>query len=150
MKPYVRQRQTENDFVHLHIRAGEYIGLVGASGCGKSTLLKLLLGFEKPAFGRICYDNQDMANSDPGKLREKFGVVLQDGKLISGNIYDNITLSYPDADSREVRAVLHAIGFEEDIARMPMGLQTMVSEKCDTISTGQKQKAEGTTRRQTG
>lgn len=124
----------------LHIAKGEYVGLVGSSGCGKSTLLKLLLGFENPTAGRIYYDNQDMAELDLQDLRKKFGVVLQDGELISGSIYDNITLTAPQVSSKTVEAVIEAVGLARDIHDMPMGLQTVVSENCNTISGGQKQR----------
>ena len=124
----------------LHIEAGEYIGIVGSSGCGKSTLLKLLLGFEKPTSGKIYYDHQDMEELDLQELRKKFGVVLQDGELISGSIFDNIVLTYPSARDSDVTDVVEAVGLEEDIDGMPMGLQTVVSEHCGTISGGQKQR----------
>lgn len=124
----------------LHIEAGEYIGIVGSSGCGKSTLLKLLLGFENPVSGKIYYDNQDMDDLDLQELRKKFGVVLQNGELISGSIYDNITITMPNASYAEVEAVVEAVGLAKDIADMPMGLQTVVSEQCGTISGGQKQR----------
>ncbi len=124
----------------LHIRAGEYVGIVGASGCGKSTLLKLLLGFEKTDSGRIYYDNQDMNELDLQELRKRFGVVLQDGELISGSIFENITLTAGRAGQMEVMKVAEAVGLAEDIRAMPMGLQTVVSENCNTISGGQKQR----------
>lgn len=124
----------------LHIEAGEYVGIVGASGCGKSTLLKLLLGFEKVTSGKIYFDNQDMDDLDLQELRKKFGVVLQDGELISGSIYDNIALTAPTAGYDDVMAAVEAAGLLEDIGEMPMGLQTVVSEHCGTISGGQKQR----------
>ncbi|MFV0413741.1 MAG: ATP-binding cassette domain-containing protein, partial [Oscillospiraceae bacterium] len=79
----------------FHIRAGEYIGVVGSSGSGKSTLLKLLLGFEKPGTGKVFYDGKDIDSMDKRELRKKFGVVLQDGQLISGSIFENITITTP-------------------------------------------------------
>lgn len=124
----------------LHIEAGEYVGIVGSSGCGKSTLFKLLLGFETPDAGRIYYDNQDMSELDLQELRKKFGVVLQNGELISGSIFENITLTANHAGYREVERVVEAVGLSEDIDEMPMGLQTVVSEQCGTISGGQKQR----------
>ena len=124
----------------LHFAPGEYVGIVGSSGCGKSTLLKLLLGFERPSSGRIYYDNQDMAELDLQELRKRFGVVLQDGELISGSIFDNIILTAPQASFHEVEAAVAAVGLAEDIRSMPMGLQTVVSEHCNTISGGQKQR----------
>ena len=114
--------------------------MVGPSGCGKSTLLKLLLGFEKPQRGKIYYDNLDIDSLDKAELRKKFGVVLQDGGLISGSIYDNISITAPDVTRERVDEVVDGVGLGEDIAQMPMGLHTVVSEESGTISGGQKQR----------
>lgn len=124
----------------FHIRAGEYIGIVGSSGCGKSTLLKLLLGFEKPQQGKIFYDGKDIDSMDKRELRKKFGVVLQDGKLISGSIYDNIVITAPSATMKRVEQVVQEVGLENDIQQMPMGLHTVLSENSGTISGGQQQR----------
>ncbi|MGN0585594.1 MAG: ATP-binding cassette domain-containing protein, partial [Ruminococcus sp.] len=128
------------DGVSINIKPGEYVGLVGSSGCGKSTLMKLLLGFEKPVSGKIYYDNKDIESVDKRELRKKMGVVLQDGKLISGSIFENITITAPDATVKDVNAVIEAVGLKEDIAAMPMGLHTVLSEDCGTISGGQQQR----------
>jgi len=128
------------DDLSLHIKSGEYVGIVGTSGCGKSTLLKLLLGFIKPNQGSIYYDNQDMTSLDIRELRKKFGVVLQKGELITGTILENITLTAKSADINDVIQVVQAVGLAEDIARMPMNLNTVVSENSSTISGGQKQR----------
>ena len=58
------------DDISLHVRAGEYIGIVGSSGSGKSTLLKLLLGFEKPDVGKIYYDGKDIDSMDKREMRK--------------------------------------------------------------------------------
>jgi ATP-binding cassette subfamily C protein len=68
------------------------------------------------------------------------GVVLQNGKLISGSIYDNITITAPDAKREDVVNIIRAVGLESDIEDMPMGLYTMLSEDCNTISGGQQQR----------
>ncbi|MCR5788785.1 MAG: NHLP bacteriocin export ABC transporter permease/ATPase subunit [Lachnospiraceae bacterium] len=124
----------------LHVKPGEYVGIVGPSGCGKSTLLKLLLGFEKPQIGRIYYDNQELDGLDKRELRKKLGVVLQDGGLISGSIYENITITSPGVKKERVEETVRDVGLEEDIRNMPMGLHTIVSEEAETISGGQKQR----------
>ncbi len=124
----------------MHIRPGEYVGIVGPSGCGKSTLLKLLLGFEKPQSGKVFYDGRDIEGIDKRELRKKIGVVLQDGKLISGSIYENITITAPNATMKQVKAVIKAVGLEDDIAQMPMGLHTVLGEGSGTISGGQQQR----------
>ena len=128
------------DDLSLRIKAGEYIGIVGSSGCGKSTLLKLLLGFESPNVGRIYYDGKDLESVDKRELRKKLGVVLQDGDLISGSIFENITITAPKATVTDVNKVVEAVGLKEDIDQMPMGLHTVVSEGCGTISGGQQQR----------
>ena len=81
-----------------------------------------------------------MDDLDLQELRKRFGVVLQDGELISGSIFDNITLTAPNSGVNDVDQVVEAVGLTEDIEGMPMGLHTVVSEHCGTISGGQKQR----------
>ncbi len=137
---YDKEQEPVLKDISLHVEPGEYIGIVGSSGCGKSTLLKLLLGFEKPQIGKIYYDNQDIDGLDKRELRKKFGVVLQDGGLISGSIYENITITAPGVKMERVNETVHDVGLEDDIKGMPMGLYTVVSEEADTISGGQRQR----------
>ena len=82
----------------------------------------------------------DIDSLDKAELRKKFGVVLQDGGLISGSIYDNISITAPDVTRERVDEVVDGVGLGEDIAQMPMGLRTVVSEESGTISGGQKQR----------
>lgn len=128
------------DDLSININAGEYVGIVGSSGSGKSTLLRLLLGFEKPDLGKIYYDGKDIESVDKRELRKKFGVVLQDGRLISGSIFENITITAPNTPLKRVQEVVKAVGLEDDIAQMPMGLHTVLSEDSGTISGGQQQR----------
>lgn len=128
------------DDLSLDIRPGEYIGIVGPSGCGKSTLLKLLLGFEQPDAGMVSVDGKDLRTIDKRAYRRQLGIVLQNGKLISGSIYENITVTAPHAAKERVDAVIDQLGLREDISQMPMGIHTMLSENCSTISGGQQQK----------
>lgn len=126
--------------ISFHIRPGEYIGIVGASGCGKSTLLNLLLGFENPKSGRIYYDGRDIDSIDKRELRKRFGVVLQNGGLIAGSIRDNITIAASSATLEQVKQAVCDAGMEADIAEMPMGLHTVLSEGEGFISGGQRQR----------
>ena len=126
--------------VSFHIKPGEYVGIVGPSGSGKSTLLKLLLGFEEPQNGRIYYDGRDLEGLDKRELRKKFGVVLQDGQLIAGSIYENITIMAPGTPAPKVEQVLRDVDLAEDIERMPMGLHTILDEDSQVISGGQRQR----------
>ena len=126
--------------ISLQIHPGEYVAIVGPSGCGKSTLLKLLLGFETPTQGKIRYDGKSLSGLDAHSLRRNLGVVLQDGKLIAGSIYDNITITCPNPTMKAVNEVIEAVGLKADINQMPMGVQTVLSESGNTISGGQQQR----------
>lgn len=122
------------------INKGEYVGIVGSSGSGKSTLLKLLLGFEKPTKGKIYYDDKDIDSLDKRELRKKFGVVLQDGQLIAGTIYENIMITSTNVSENRVKEIIKMVGLEKDVAQMPMGIHTVVAEGSGTISGGQRQR----------
>ncbi len=126
--------------VSFNIKPGEYVGVVGSSGCGKSTLLKLLLGFEESTLGKIYYDDKDIDSLDKRELRKKMGVVLQDGQLITGSIYENITITANKPTNKQVSEVIASVGMKKDINEMPMGVHTVVSEGGGTLSGGQRQR----------
>lgn len=128
------------DDLSLNIKAGEYVAIVGRTGCGKSTLVRLLLGFEKPERGAICYDNQSISSLDPRSLRKHIGVVIQNGQLFQGDIYSNIAISAPQLTLDEAWKVAELAGIADDIKEMPMGMNTVISEGQGGISGGQKQR----------
>ena len=128
------------DNLSLKIRPGQYVAIVGKTGCGKSTLMRLLLGFEKPQKGAVYFDGKDISTVDLKSLRQKIGVVLQDGKLFSGDIYSNITISAPRLTMDEAWEAAELAGIAEDIRNMPMGMFTMISEGSGGISGGQRQR----------
>ena len=124
----------------LKIKSGEYVALVGKSGCGKSTIMRLLLGFETPERGTIFYGPHDVSKVDLRSLRSHIGVVMQDGKLFMGDIQSNITISNPTATLDDAWAAAEIAGIAETIHKMPMGMQTMVTEGGGGISGGQRQR----------
>ena len=124
----------------LQIRAGEYVAIVGRTGCGKSTLVRLLLGFEKPRRGSVLYDGRDLARIDPRSVRRNMGVVIQNGQLMQGDIFSNITLSAPWLTLDEAWQAAEIAGIAQDIRDMPMGMHTLISEGQGGISGGQKQR----------
>lgn len=132
--PYVVEDLT------LHIKAGEYVAIVGKTGCGKSTLIRLLLGFEKPERGAIYYDGKDLNSIDLRSLRRRIGTVTQDGSLFSGDIYSNIVISAPQLTLDEAWKAAEIAGIKQDIENMPMGMNTYISEGQGGISGGQKQR----------
>lgn len=128
------------DELSLKVHPGDYVAIVGRTGCGKSTLVRLLLGFEQPEKGTVCYDGRDLATLDVRSLRRHIGVVLQAGRLVSGNIFQNITLSAPQLTMDEAWEAAEMSGIADDIRAMPMGMFTYISEGSGSISGGQRQR----------
>lgn len=123
----------------LHVRSGEFVAIVGPSGSGKSTIFRLLLGFEAPESGAIYYDGQELAGLDIPAVRRQIGVVLQSGRLLSGDLFTNIVGSSP-LTVEDAWAAAEMAGFADDIRAMPMGMHTVVSEGGGTLSGGQRQR----------
>ena len=128
------------DDLSLSVKAGSYVAVVGKTGCGKSTLMRLLLGFEQPDRGAVSYDRCDLRSLDVRSVRRNIGVVLQDGKLFAGSIYDNIAISCPGLTQEEAWEAAEMAGLADDIRAMPMGMQTMVTDGGGGISGGQRQR----------
>lgn len=128
------------DNISLKIRPGQYVAIVGATGSGKSTLMRLMLGFETPDKGAVYYDGKDLSTLDLKSLRKKIGVVMQDGKLFQGDIYSNIVISAPWLTLDDAWEAAELAGIAEDIRRMPMGMQTVISEGTGGVSGGQRQR----------
>ncbi|MEM7061829.1 MAG: NHLP bacteriocin export ABC transporter permease/ATPase subunit [Cyanobacteria bacterium P01_B01_bin.77] len=127
------------DRVTLEAKPGEFIALVGPSGSGKSTLLRLMLGFEWPESGGVFYDHQALSGLDVAAVRRQLGVVLQNGHINSGSIFDNIAAGSL-ATRQDVLQAVQLAGLTSDIEAMPMGLHTHVSEGGANLSGGQRQR----------
>ena len=126
--------------LNLRIPARQYVAIVGKSGCGKSTLMRLMLGFETPQRGAIYYDRNDLQKLDKRSVRRQIGVVMQDGKLFSGSIFENIVISAPTLKLQDAWDAAEIAGIAEDIRSMPMGMHTVLQEGGGTISGGQRQR----------
>ncbi|MBQ0035779.1 MAG: ATP-binding cassette domain-containing protein, partial [Firmicutes bacterium] len=96
--------------------------------------------FEKPTKGIVYYDQRDINRIDLQSLRRKIGVVMQDGKLFTGDIYSNIVISAPQLTLEEAWEAAKIASLDEDINQMPMGMFTLISEGQGGISGGQKQR----------
>jgi NHLM bacteriocin system ABC transporter ATP-binding protein len=125
--------------VSLHAEPGECIALVGPSGSGKSTILRLLLGLDTPESGAVYYDDQNLVRLDVTAVRRQLGTVLQQSAIMAATIFENIAsgglITLEDAWD-----VARAAGLAEDIAAMPMGMHTLVSEGGSNLSGGQRQR----------
>ena len=127
------------DDVTIEAQPGEFIAIVGPSGSGKSTLFRLLLGFENPSAGTVFYDGQDLSGLNLQAVRRQFGVVLQNGRINAGSIFENITAGAL-ATLEEAWEGARMAGFSQDVEQMPMGMHTVISEGGTNLSGGQRQR----------
>lgn len=127
------------DDVCIRAKPGEFIALVGPSGSGKSTVMRLLLGFETPISGTIYYDGQDLAGLDVAAVRRQLGVVLQNGRINAGTIFENIS-SGAVIKLNDAWTAAEMAGFAEDVRAMPMQMHTLISEGGGNLSGGQRQR----------
>jgi ABC-type bacteriocin/lantibiotic exporter with double-glycine peptidase domain len=128
------------DNISIRIPKGQYVAIVGKSGCGKSTLMRILLGFEQPENGAIYYDGKELSKLDVRSVRRNIGVVMQNGNIMSGDIYSNISASAPNLTMEKAWEAAEAAGIADDIRDMPMGMHTYLPEGGRGISGGQKQR----------
>jgi len=125
--------------ISLKIEPGKKVAIVGPSGCGKSTLLRVILGFETPNKGIVSYDGKDLSELNLASVRRQMGVVMQDGKLLTGDILHNIIGSY-NLTINDAWAAARKVALADDIEEMPMGMQTIINEGSSNISGGQRQR----------
>lgn len=121
------------------IKDGQKIAIVGPTGAGKTTMVKLLMRYYDVDSGSIKIDGHDVRGFDRSKLREMFGMVLQDTWLFSGTIMENIRYGRFDATDEQVIAAAKAAHVHKFIMQQPGGYQMVLNEETSNISQGQKQ-----------
>ena len=124
--------------ISLVVPAGKTYALVGTTGSGKSTLTNLLLRFYEPEQGRITIDGIDIAQMDPGDLRQAVGIILQDIFILQDSLLANIAMD-TNRSRADVEAILARTGMRRFVERLPQGLDTRIGEGGHDLSTGEKQ-----------
>ena len=125
--------------ISLSIPQGRYTAITGASGCGKTTLMRCLLRLMEPEAGVISIDGIDLRELAIRNYRRQVGVVLQNAPLPTGSIHEVVRAGR--AYSRdEVWDALAQAAIADDVERMPMKLETVISEGAMGISGGQRQR----------
>jgi ATP-binding cassette, subfamily B, bacterial len=125
--------------INLRIQAGETVAFVGQTGAGKSTLAKLITRFYDPTEGRVLIDRHDIKQVTIDSLRRQLGVVPQEPFLFAGSLRYNIAFACPDAGDDEIWEAVRAVGLADVVERMPDGLDTVVHERGQSLSSGERQ-----------
>ncbi len=122
------------------IEAGQRVAIVGPSGAGKSTVLAVLLGFVRPATGRVSIDGVDISDVDIDEWRRHLAWVPQRPHLFTATLADNIRLGQPQAGDEAVTAAVAAAELASVVDELPDGLTTLVGERGRGLSSGQQQR----------
>jgi len=123
----------------LHVRAGEFIGIVGTTGAGKSSLVNLLTRFYDVDEGSVEIDGTDIRRLPQASLHRIVGLVQQDPFLFAGSIIDNVRLFREDISRDEVIDACRRIGAEPMITRLKDGYDTRLSNRGSGLSAGERQ-----------
>jgi len=126
--------------VDLRIEAGECVAITGPSGCGKTTLVKVMLGLLQPTEGEIIVGGMRLGQLGLANYRRLIGTVMQEDRLFSGSIADNICFFDPDPQWERIVESARQAGVEREITEMPMGFHTLTGESGIGLSGGQKQR----------
>jgi len=125
--------------VSFTVASGEKAAIVGPSGSGKTTVAKLMLGFYQPVQGQVWFGQVPVQDINLGALRARIGYVAQDCQLFSGTLLENITLGLPEYEIEQIAALAEQLGIAEMINQLPDRYGTMLGERGQNLSGGQKQ-----------
>ena len=126
--------------VHLTIRAGEMLGIVGKTGAGKTTIANLISRLYDPKAGAVFIDGIDVRDLPLSLLRRSIGLVSQEIFLFSGTIAENIAYADPGAPKEAVIAAAKAAAAHDFILRLPDAYQTRVGAGGQELSGGERQR----------
>ncbi|RWR00826.1 colicin V synthesis protein [[Pantoea] beijingensis] len=126
--------------LNIHISPGESVAITGPSGAGKTTLMKVLCGLLEPDAGQVIVEGIDIQQLGMNNYRRMTGCVMQDDRLFSGSVRENICGFSNDVDENWMIACAQASYIHDVIVAMPMGYDTLIGELGEGLSGGQKQR----------
>ena len=135
---YVEDKPLIQD-LHLSVKSGQRVAIVGPTGCGKTTIINLLMRFYDVNKGVIYIDGKDIRELSRKNLRSQYGMVLQETWLKDASVLENILFGREDATREEAIAAAKMSHAHSFIKRLPEGYDTILSENGENLSQGQRQ-----------
>ena len=126
--------------VSFTARPGQTVAILGTTGSGKSTLINLIPRFYDVTRGAVRLDGNDVRDVTLSSLRSQIGIVLQETRLFSGSVRDNVAFGRPQATDEEVVAAAEAAQAHEFILGLSDGYDTVIGERGIGLSGGQRQR----------
>lgn len=125
--------------LNLSVKKGQRVAIVGPTGCGKSTIINLLMRFYDVDKGSIKVSSKDIRKVKRASFRSFYGMVLQESWLYNASVRDNVAYGKPDASMDEIIEACKQANAHQFIEKLPEGYDTIITERADNISAGQKQ-----------
>ena len=126
--------------VDFSVAKGEHVAIVGASGAGKSTLAAAIPRLHDAVSGRVLIDGTDIRDFTLRSLRRQIVVLLQDSLLFAASVRENIGFGNVAADDQAIEAAARLANAHEFICKLPEGYDTVLSERGDSLSAGERQR----------
>ena len=125
--------------LNLNIQAGETVAFVGTSGSGKTTLVNLLPRFVQASAGQVRLHGTPVQDWPLDALRKQFAMVSQDVIMLNDTVATNVALGQP-IDRDKVADCLLAANLAEHVAKLPLGIDTVLGHNASELSGGQRQR----------
>lgn len=125
--------------IHLSVKPGECVALLGRVGSGKSTVGKLISGLLAPDAGQVLIDGRGAGQYDPAELRRGVGYLPQEPELFTGTLRENLVIGHPGATPEEIDAALEDAALRDFVEADPEGLQRFIGQTGTHLSGGQRQ-----------
>lgn len=126
--------------ISFSVKAGETVAILGSTGSGKSSLVHLLQRLYDVREGSIKIDGVDVRDMQRKWLRRHVGIVLQEPFLFSRSIKENISITRPGAEDKDVFEAARIASIHQVTQSFDRGYETLVGERGVTLSGGQKQR----------
>lgn len=125
--------------IDVDVYAGGRVAIVGETGCGKTTFAKMICRLADPAEGRILIGGVDLRDVATESRRRAIRMVPQDGFLFDTSIRENVRYGREGATDEDIDAAFESLGLTQWVQRRPLGLETQVGERGESLSVGERQ-----------